>query len=89
MLGESDTATLTTTKQRRLVVEPNNLQSPWLTASEAAEYLGVSVRTIWNWVAERQIPVVHLPGRITRFNRNELDKWAQGFEEKPDRGRRR
>lgn len=42
-----------------------------LTPEEAADFLGVSVRTIRYWVAERKIPYFHL-GRFIRFKPSEL-----------------
>jgi len=42
-----------------------------LTPEEAADLLGVSVRTIRYWVAERRIPYFHL-GRFVRFKPAEL-----------------
>jgi excisionase family DNA binding protein len=42
-----------------------------LTPEEAADLLGVSVRTIRYWVAERKIPYFHL-GRFIRFKPAEL-----------------
>jgi excisionase family DNA binding protein len=42
-----------------------------LTPEEAADFLGVSVRTIRYWVAERKIPYFHL-GRFIRFKPAEL-----------------
>ncbi len=42
-----------------------------LTPEEAADFLGVSVRTIRYWVAERKIPYFHL-GRFIRFKPPEL-----------------
>jgi len=42
-----------------------------VTPEEAADLLGVSVRTIRYWVAERRIPYFHL-GRFIRFKPAEL-----------------
>lgn len=42
-----------------------------LTPEEAALFLGVSLRTIRYWVAERRIPYFHL-GRFIRFKPAEL-----------------
>jgi excisionase family DNA binding protein len=46
-------------------------QSPSSPPEEAADLLGVSVRTIRYWVAERRIPYFHL-GRFIRFKPAEL-----------------
>jgi excisionase family DNA binding protein len=42
-----------------------------LTSEEAAEFLGVSLRTIRYWVATRRIPYFHL-GRFIRFKPADL-----------------
>lgn len=42
-----------------------------LTPEEAAEFLGVSLRTIRYWVAQRKIPYFHL-GRFIRFKPADL-----------------
>ena len=48
--------------------KPNQLEDRFiLTSEEAAEFLGVSLRTIRHWVATRRIPYFHL-GRFIRFN---------------------
>lgn len=52
------------------------LQSEWLTASEAAAYLKVKPRTILKWAKHAQIPAHPLSGskRVTwRFRKSELD----------------
>lgn len=51
--------------------------SPWLTVDEVANYLGVSRRTIYIWLAEGTIPSVELPGRIRRFDRAAIDQWVR------------
>lgn len=48
----------------------------WLSSAEAARYLGVTTRTIQNWVAKGTIPVSH-PGRKLRFKRSELDAFLE------------
>ena len=48
-------------------LDPTRLAQKFvLTPEEAADLLGVSVRTIRYWVAERRIPYFHL-GRFIRF----------------------
>ena len=49
-----------------------------LTSEEAAEFLGVSLRTIRYWVATRRIPYFHL-GRFIRFKPADLTAfWSPG-----------
>jgi len=52
------------------------VESKWLTANEAAQYLRVKSRTILKWAKEGRIPAHPLSGssRITwRFLKSELD----------------
>ena len=46
--------------------------SPWLTAQEAADYLRISRRALYQAVRRGQIPRHHF-GRRLRFRREELD----------------
>ena len=48
--------------------------SPWLTTSQVASYLSVSVGTVRNWVSQRYIPFARR-GRVVRFHRERIDKW--------------
>ena len=50
--------------------------TPWMRSEEAADYLGVCVGTIRNWVSQKRIPFVRR-GRIVRFQRKDLDKWLR------------
>jgi excisionase family DNA binding protein len=52
------------------------VESLWLTATEAAQYLKVKPRTILKWAKEGRIPAHKLSGcqRVTwRFLKSELD----------------
>ena len=46
-----------------------------LTVKEAADFLAVKPRTIYAWVQQRRIPF-RRAGRLLRFDRVELSKWA-------------
>jgi excisionase family DNA binding protein len=53
-----------------------NVESEWLTATEAAQYLKVQPRTILKWAKQGTIPAHALSGckRVTwRFLKSELD----------------
>ena len=50
----------------------------WLSSAEAARYLGVTTRTIQNWIAKGILPVSH-PGRKLRFKRGELDAFLERY----------
>ena len=41
---------------------------------EVAEYTGLSPHTLYTMVSQRRIPFVKL-GRLTKFDRYELDRW--------------
>jgi excisionase family DNA binding protein len=52
------------------------MESQWLTATEAAQYLKVKPRTLLQWVRDRKIPAHKLSGVqrcVWRFLRSELD----------------
>lgn len=44
---------------------------------QVAIYTGLSVHTLYTMVSQRRIPFVKL-GRLTKFDREELDKWIAG-----------
>ena len=48
--------------------------SPWLTPTQAAEYLGVALGTLRNWTSARYVPHVRR-GRVVRYRRDVLDRW--------------
>jgi excisionase family DNA binding protein len=53
-----------------------NIQSEWLTASEAAAYLKVKVRSLLLWVRQGRMPAYALSGtarRVWRFRKDDLD----------------
>ena len=41
---------------------------------EVAIYTGLSVHTLYAMVSQRRVPFVKM-GRLTKFDREELDKW--------------
>lgn len=49
--------------------------SPFLTVTEAAEYLRLSARTLYNLVAADKITARKHGGRLV-FHREELDAWS-------------
>jgi excisionase family DNA binding protein len=44
---------------------------------EVAAYTGLSVHTLYTMVSQRRIPFVKI-GRLTKFDRYEVDKWITG-----------
>ena len=45
-----------------------------LDIQEMAQYSGLSVHTLYTMVSQRRIPFVKM-GRLTKFDRVEIDKW--------------
>lgn len=54
--------------------EPSSMTRRLLTVSEVSEYVGLSKFTIYTMVSQRRIPFVKM-GRLTKFDRYELDRW--------------
>jgi excisionase family DNA binding protein len=48
-----------------------------LTIKEVADYTGLSPHTLYTMVSQRRVPFVKL-GRLTKFDREEIDKWITG-----------
>jgi excisionase family DNA binding protein len=60
------------------LVEAVRRASPWMTARQAASYLGISVGTLRNWTASNHIPFSKR-GRVVRYHRSAVDQWlAEG-----------
>ena len=53
-----------------------------ITIEELADYIGVSQKTIRNWVALRSIPFLRI-GRKTFFIQNKICRWFQTKEFEP------
>ena len=48
--------------------------TPLLTAPQAAEYLGISIHTLRQWVSQHRVPLVKL-SRAVRFDPAALAAW--------------
>ena len=55
----------------------------WRSVQETAEYLGVSVDSVYRWVEKRGLPV-HRVGRLFRFKFLEVDEWVRGQDDGKD-----
>jgi excisionase family DNA binding protein len=56
-----------------------------MTAQDLAEYLGVAVKTIYNWRSRRTGPPGYKPGgSMLRFKREQVDGWLDD-ETRPQR----
>lgn len=51
---------------------------------EVAEFLGLSVGTVYHMVSEGRIPCVRLSARCLRFQPSEITEWVQQKSEKGD-----
>lgn len=50
----------------------------WMSPSQTAEYLGLSIHTVYQRIAKRQIPHHKVPGsNLVRFDQVELDEWME------------
>jgi excisionase family DNA binding protein len=59
-----------------------NTQARLVTVREAADYLSVSVSTLYGWVWQRRIPFVKV-GRALRFDVDDLRKFVEGNKQQP------
>lgn len=58
--------------------EISKSQATWLSISETAEYLGVSLRTMYRLINRNQIPYKVIPGtNKIRFKKRHLDIWLE------------
>lgn len=55
----------------------------YLSPKELAQYINVSIHTIYYWIATRQIPFVKL-GRLIRFNLAEIQEWLKSKKVEPE-----
>ncbi len=49
----------------------------WLNSEEVAEYLGVSVHTVREWVQDGTMPFSRLGSKLLRFRREKIDDWVE------------
>ena len=48
----------------------------WMDTAQLAEYIGIKISTIYQYVRELRIPYHKVPGsQLLRFNRTEIDLW--------------
>jgi excisionase family DNA binding protein len=50
------------------------IQPRLMSIDQVSQYLDLSVHTIYRMVSQRRIPYVKM-GRLTKFDRAEIDKW--------------
>ncbi|MCL5671227.1 MAG: helix-turn-helix domain-containing protein [Acidobacteria bacterium] len=53
----------------------------FMTVDAVARHLGVSRRTVYEWVSQRRIPFYKIGGTVLRFRPGEIEQWARsGFQ---------
>jgi len=50
--------------------------SKYLSPAELAQFLGISITTIYSYTSDRVIPFTKI-GRLVRFNPLEINKWLK------------
>ena len=53
---------------------PTALPSRFLTAVQAAQYLGIALPTLYTMCSQRRIPYVKV-GRLNKFDAEQLESW--------------
>ncbi len=48
-----------------------------ITQKDAAEYLGISPKTLWEWTERGVVPRVEIPGTKSKYDLNDLDNLIQ------------
>lgn len=62
--------------EKGIVSEKISNQKQLLDTKEAAELLGISRNTLYEWVVQRKVPYVKV-GRLTKFRREDLEAWLK------------
>lgn len=56
----------------------NQVKKEWLSPDETAQYLGISINTLYKYVNEGKIPYKKIPGsNLLRFRKQSLDLWLE------------
>lgn len=66
---------------RRLKDKLNTVEPGYLRQADAAQYLGISKRTLHTWTNEKLIPVSRMSRRCLLYSRVDLDKVIARFRE--------
>ena len=53
-----------------------NYEENWISITEAAEHLDVTVDSIRNWIKKMDLPA-HKIGKLWKFKKSELDQWVK------------
>ncbi len=55
---------------------PERIQSPWMSPTETAQYIGVALGTLRNWTSAKYVPHSKR-GRVVRYHRDTIDQWLR------------
>lgn len=76
----ADTPTLNRAARRHpKQAEQERTQRRWASMLQAAEYAGVSLRTIREWISQGKITGYRINARVIRVDLNEVDSAFQPF----------
>lgn len=53
------------------------MQDKWISIEDAANYLGVKVVTIREWIKKENGIPAHKIGKLWKFKKSELDEWVK------------
>ncbi|MDY5649730.1 MAG: helix-turn-helix domain-containing protein [Candidatus Enterosoma sp.] len=53
------------------------IQDNWISIEEAANYLGVKIVTIREWIKKKNGIPAHKIGKLWKFKKSELDEWVK------------
>lgn len=54
-----------------------NIQDNWISIEDAANYLGVKIVTIREWIKKENGIPAHKIGKLWKFKKSELDEWVK------------
>ena len=54
-----------------------DIQDKWISNEDAANYLGVKVVTIREWIKKENGIPAHKIGKLWKFKKSELDEWVK------------
>jgi excisionase family DNA binding protein len=63
-------------------LEQKTNKKKYFTPSELAEYLNISIHTVYLWTSTKQVPFFRL-SRLTRFDKEEIDQWMKAKKIEP------
>ena len=52
------------------------MEDRWYSVDDIAAYLGIKRDTVYNWIADKQMPS-HRMGRLWKFRKEEVDEWVK------------